>query len=193
MPERVVGGEGEPVLAQPPRELTQHLGEVARLGVNEVLGARADLEDELGHLAEAVELEERALRSSYLACDVAGIAVSHSNLARYLKRAGRRGDAGQPHRLGTALITFQTDSGRLAPTLMALGQDLAETAAPTSFAEVCAAVEQVEGVRFRELLAALPQRAASADDALAQVLALARQQAPGRCRVRRRRCRRLLP
>jgi hypothetical protein len=56
---------------------------------------------------------------------------------------------------------------------------MAETAGPISFAAVCAAVERVEGVRFRELFATLPQRAASGDDALAQVLALVRQQAPG--------------
>jgi hypothetical protein len=74
---------------------------------------------------------------------------------------------------------FQTESGELASTLTALGRELAETAAPTSFAEVCADVERVEGVRFRELFAALPQRAVSGDDALAQVLALARQQAHG--------------
>jgi hypothetical protein len=135
-------------------------------------------EDKLGHQAEAVELEERALRFKYLAGDVAMIAVSHFNLANHLRRASRRSDA-LPHRLAATLIDFQTESGQLASTLTALGRDLAEAAAPTSFADVCAAVERVEGVRFRELFAALPQRAASADDALAQVLALARQQAPG--------------
>jgi tetratricopeptide (TPR) repeat protein len=148
--------------------------DIRRLG--KVLGARADLEDELGRLAEAVELQERALRYLYLAGDVAGIAGSHFNLADYLGRAGRRPDA-LPHRLAAALIWFQTESGELVSRLTALSRDLAETAAPTSFAEVCAAVERVEGVRFRELFAALPQRAGSADDALAQVLALARQQA----------------
>jgi tetratricopeptide (TPR) repeat protein len=139
-----------------------------------VFSARADLEDELGHQAEAIELEERALRYSYLAGDVAGIAVSHFNLALYLGSAHRRQDA-LPHRLAAALIDFQTESGQLPSTLAALGRALAETAAPTSFVDVCAAVKQVEGVRFRELFAALPQRAASADDALAQVLELATQ------------------
>jgi hypothetical protein len=102
---------------------------------------------------------------------------------------GRRPDA-LPHRLAAALIEFQTESGGLAATLRALGRDLAETAAPTSFAELFAAVERVEGVRLRELFAALPRRAASADDALAQVLAqvlaLARQASPARPRPRGR-------
>jgi hypothetical protein len=142
------------------------------------VAGQPDLEDKLGHQAEAVELRERALRYSYLAGNVAGIAISHFNLANYLVRGGRRPDA-LPHRLAAALIWFQAESGLLARTLTALGQDLAETAAPTSFADVCAAVERVEGVRFRELFAALPQRAASGNNALAQVLALARQQAPG--------------
>jgi tetratricopeptide (TPR) repeat protein len=142
-----------------------------------VLSARANLEDALGHQTEAVELEERALRYLYLAGDVASIAAAHFNLANALESAGRRPDALR-HRMAAALIRFQTESGLLASTLTALGQELAEIAAPTSFAELCAAVERVDGVRFRELIAALPQRAASPDDALAQVLALARQATP---------------
>ena len=83
--------------------------------------------------------------------------------------AGRRG---RQERGDGADAGEQDRGGRLA-------RDLEETAAPSSFAEVCAAVEQVEGVRFRQLFEALPRRAASADDALAQVLTLARQRVPG--------------
>src|SRR5262249_44286318 len=43
-----------------------------------VLDARADLEDQLGHRAEVVGLEERALRYLYLVGDMAAIAVSTS-------------------------------------------------------------------------------------------------------------------
>jgi hypothetical protein len=45
---------------------------------------------------------------------------------------------------------------------------------PASFIEVCALIEQTEGVRFRELFARLPQRASSGDEALRTVLELAR-------------------
>lgn len=38
-------------------------------------------------------------------------------------------------------------------------------------------MEQVEGVRFRELFARLPQRAASGDEALQKVIAMAQQAA----------------
>jgi hypothetical protein len=168
-------GEASQLLLECQRAFSQE-NDLQALG--KVLSARANLESELGHQAEAVELQERALRYSYLAGDVATIAVSHFNLAYYRGRMGRRPDA-LPHRLAVALIYFQAESGELASTLTTLGQELAETAAPASFAELCAAVERVEGVRFRELFESLPQRAASPEDALAQVLALARQQAHG--------------
>ena len=44
---------------------------------------------------------------------------------------------------------------------------------PASFDQVCDLVEQTEGVRFRELFSRLPQRAASGDEALQAVLAMA--------------------
>lgn len=46
---------------------------------------------------------------------------------------------------------------------------------PRSFAALCSLVEQIEGVRFRELWEALPRRAPSGDEALAEVLRLARE------------------
>jgi tetratricopeptide (TPR) repeat protein len=131
-------GEAHELLLECQRTFSQE-NDLRLLG--NVLSARADLEEELGHRAEAVELEEHALRFKYLAGNVAGIAVSHFNLANYLERAGRRPDA-LLHRLAAALIDFQAESGGLASTLTALGQDLAEAAAPTSFAELCAAVER---------------------------------------------------
>ena len=84
---------------------------------------------------------------------------------------------------------FQTQDGNLPPTLQALSRELSALS-PSSpaaalvaedgsgFEAMAGIVEQVEGVRFRELFARLPAtRAASGPEALRQVLALARQQA----------------
>jgi hypothetical protein len=95
------------------------------------------------------------------------------------------------HRLAAACIRHQTQDGLLVGTLQALYREL--SALPPSspaaalvaedgsgFEAMAGIVEQVEGVRFRELFARLPTtRAASNPEALRQVLALARQQTGG--------------
>ena len=69
-------------------------------------------------------------------------------------------------------------------TLQALSRDLAsfapgEPPLPADFAALCATVDQVEGVDLAALFNRLPKtRAATGDDALRQVLDLARQQPP---------------
>ena len=88
------------------------------------------------------------------------------------------------HRLACRLIEYQSAAGGLAMTLQALSRDLAsfapaEPPLPADFAALCATVDQVEGVDFAALFDRLPKtRAATGDDALRQVLDLARQQPP---------------
>ena len=105
--------------------------------------------------------------------------------------AGRPPAVALAHRLAAALIYFQTASGMLPSTLQALAGDLAafsDTPLPADFAALCEIVEQVEGVRFRNLFERLPKdRAADGDAALQQVLeqvlALAQQMIQTRAKL----------
>ena len=67
--------------------------------------------------------------------------------------------------------------GELPAALREVRKHLAQVSpsdVSASFDEVCELVEQTDGVRFRELFSRLPQRAASGDEALQVVLAMAR-------------------
>jgi hypothetical protein len=147
----------------------------AQLG--RVHSAIADLEDKLQHFPEAVQHSCAALRYGYSVLSPSDCAVSHFNLANYLMRSDADAREALAHRLASALIRYQMNEGRLPNTLRAVREDLAEVSppdVPASFDEVCALVEQTEGVRFRELFARLPQRASSGDEALQAVLEMAR-------------------
>jgi tetratricopeptide (TPR) repeat protein len=154
--------------------------DVGMLG--KTLSALADLEGELGHRDEAVRFGQDALRYTYLADDPDTIAAGHFNLANYLQQAGREPTGALAHRLACAVVWFQMGSGRLADALRALALHLGsfEQAPPVpgSFAELCALVEQVPGVRLAALLGRLPARAADGAAALAEVLRLARELRP---------------
>ncbi len=148
--------------------------------LGKVFGALADLEDTLNHRNRAIALEHTALRYGYLAGDPEDCAISHFNLANYLMRAGDPPAAALAHRLAAVMMWFQAASGLLESGLQALANDLADFPAnpplPADFATLCEIVEQVEGVRFRDLFKRLPKdQAADGDAALQQVLALARQ------------------
>ena len=139
--------------------------------------AIADLESNLQHFPEAVRHECAALRYSYSVLAPSGCAIDHFNLANYLMRNNAGARDALAHRLASALIRYQMNDGRLPNTLGRLRKDLARGSSsdvPASFDEVCAQVEQMEGVRFRELFSRLPQRAASGDEALRAVLEMAR-------------------
>jgi tetratricopeptide (TPR) repeat protein len=144
-----------------------------------VFSALADLEDELGHRQDAIGMEQAALRYLYAAGHPDSVAVSHNNLANYLRLAGGDPKLVVAHRLAAALLRYQTSEGRLDATLRTLADELAEfgeQAVPGSFGDLAGQVEQVEGVRLSELLAGLPGPAADGEAALAEVLRLAREQ-----------------
>ena len=154
--------------------------ENAVIELGAVFSALADLEDKLNHRDRAIALEHTALRYKYLTGDPQNCAVSHFNLANYLWRAGGLPAVALAHRLAAVIIMFQTASGMLPSALQELATHLADFTAspplPADFAALCEIVEQVEGVRFRDLFKRLPkEQAADGDAALQQVLALARQ------------------
>ncbi|MGZ3380857.1 MAG: AAA family ATPase, partial [Isosphaeraceae bacterium] len=153
-------------------------------GLGKDFSALADLEDNLGHRDRAIRHEQTALRYKYAVREPDSCAISHFNLANYLMRGGGPPAESLAHRLACALIRYQSADGGLTRTLQALSRDLASFAPgvpplPADFAALCATVDQVEGVDLAALFNRLPKtRAASGDDALRQVLDLARQQPP---------------
>jgi len=146
--------------------------------IGKVLGALADLEDKLGHDAESIHYEQAALRYHYDAGDPYGCRISHYKLAIYLSRGGSS-RAALAHRLAAAIIRFQTRDGCVGGPWSALSREMAAFAPsppplPANFDELCGAVEQVEGVRLRELFSRLPtENARTGDEALEKVLELA--------------------
>jgi len=153
-------------------------------GLGKVFSALADLEDKLGHRDRAIRCEQTALRYRYAVGEPGDCAISHFNLASYLRRGGGPPTESLAHRLASMVIFYQTASGHFSTFFQALSRYLAsfapgEPPLPVDFAALCATVDQVEGVDLAALFNRLPKtRAATGDDALRQVLALARQQPP---------------
>ena len=151
----------------------------ANLG--KVLSALAELEDELAHFAQAVDFEKTAVRYKYLTGDPDYCSISHHNLSSYLERGGEERSTIMAHRLAAVLINFQTQSGLLAFHLRNLALDFVRSAPkppplPVSFDELCSIVEKVEGVYFQKLFECLPRRAPTGDEAMKQVLAMAKDE-----------------
>ena len=153
-------------------------------GLGNVFTALADLEDDLGHRDRAIRHEQTALRYNYAVGEPGDCAISHFNLANYLMGGGGPPTESLAHRLAGMLIWYQTASGHFSDFFQALSRHLASFAPgapplPADFAALCATVDQVEGVDLAALFNRLPKtRAATGDDALRQVLDLARQQPP---------------
>jgi hypothetical protein len=124
--------------------------------------ALADAENQRGHGEVAIGLAQDALRYSYLAGDVATIAVSHHNLGNYLHRSadGNRTAAGAvAHHLAAAVLRAVTGGHSLEDSVHALATDIRvlgeETALPQDTAELCDVVGQVSGVELDRLLTTL--------------------------------------
>jgi hypothetical protein len=159
------------------REVFEAAGDLRSLG--KTLNALASLEAKRGHTGDAIRFTQAALRYNYVVQEPDEVAINHHNLANRLREASRDPAEVLAHRLAAGLLRYQMGSGGLAITLAAVASDLAtssEPAVPDSFAELCARVEQVDGIRFAELMARLPGPAANGDAALAEVIALARAQ-----------------
>lgn len=170
---------------------------VADLG--RVFSALANLEGQLRCYPQGITFEETALRYKYLAGTPEDCALSHFNLSACLTQAGGPPRAALAHWLAAGIIHFQTASGAWPSTLSVLANHLISVPAepssgPDSFDALCRIVEEVEGVRFRDLCERLPHRAATIEEAFAAVLREAMEKArhmgavagrPGRGRRRR--------
>jgi tetratricopeptide (TPR) repeat protein len=143
-------------------------------GLCDVYGAFATLEKQMNNLTDAIRFAKLSLLHSYRAISPDSCASNHNNLANYYTRLGRVTE-GQAHRLASCIISLQINVGRQGKRLWILAQnDL--SGAPPSFDWVADMVEQVPGVRFRELFARLPHRVPDGDAAITAVWEMARQQ-----------------
>ncbi len=95
--------------------------ENAVVELGKVFAALADLENELNHRDRAIALEHTALRYRYLTGDPEDCAISHFNLAIYLRNAGGLPAVALAHRLAAVLIGFQTTSGMLPASTASIG------------------------------------------------------------------------
>jgi hypothetical protein len=132
-----------------------------------VLSARADLEARLDYPAQAKSLELAALRYEYIQGEPDSAEISHFNLDNYLLEAGEPREA-LAHRLVAAMIAVATSSGRAPENLGRLAADIrasgeGRAALPEDFDALSKLVEQVEGVRFGELMRRVVGDAAACD------------------------------
>jgi hypothetical protein len=130
------------------------------------------------HWETAVELERTALRLGYLMAEPQSVGASHFNLSLYLNRTSANSCEWFAHRIAQGLICLLTgmNSG-LQRAVVAIGRDLRalrdESVIPSTIDEVVARVEQVEGVRFGDLLHALQPDPTAREQALAALLGMA--------------------
>jgi hypothetical protein len=168
-------GEAERLLAECQQVYEEH-GDVTALA--KVFTARASLEARLGHQETAADLERTALRLSYLRSGPEDVAISHLNLAVYLRRLGGDRAEHRAHLLAAAVIFRLTGTAdELAVIIRALADELREDAdaagdggPPSTIAEVIRVAGLTEGVRLGELLGELQPDAQAAEAALAEIL-----------------------
>jgi tetratricopeptide (TPR) repeat protein len=149
------------------------------MAIGSTLGALADIEDERGHAQAALHLQRDALRHSYLAEDVPGIAVGYHNLGDYL----RRQDSQYPralasHLAATLLLAFTGLDGAIHP-LGAAAVDLRElgTAAvpPAGMADLDRQVGHISGTNLPGLIRQLCPDPEAAEQTLRDLIAKAQE------------------
>lgn len=142
-------------------------------------GARADLEDHRDHPWEAVEFQCTSLRLRYVHPDPREISTAHHRLADYLSRAARNLAEQRAHRLTASLLNHLTGNTReLAKTIAVLASELRSDtpdapALPATMPEITRLVDADDGIRFGALLVTLCPDPATAERALAELLATA--------------------
>jgi tetratricopeptide (TPR) repeat protein len=120
--------------------------------------ALANLESDLGHHEAARGLEETSFRFRYISSDPDDVAMSHFNYANHLTRTAAQSRLILAHRLAAILLGAAIQSGELASDIAALSGDLsrlgpdAAAALPGDIATLRATVEQIEGVKFGDVL-----------------------------------------
>jgi tetratricopeptide (TPR) repeat protein len=159
--------------------------ENAAMELGLVFGGLADLEDKLGRSDAAQRFGQAAIRYNYAAGTTANISISHFNLSIYLAHTNGDWREVLGHRLAAAMISGVTGSGGPQQDIASFARDLrqagdqASAALPGNFAALCAAVQQVEGVRFGELMQRLQPDEALLNQLLQDIIANAKAQDQG--------------
>jgi CHAT domain len=141
-----------------------------------VLSTRASLEEESGRAGAAADLERTAIRYRYARPEPRNIAISHHNLADYLRAVGKDRTAQRAHRLAAALfyqlagMSHDLAIAQHGLTAEVRDDDADGEALPGTLAEVITVAERTEGVRLGELLADLQPDTKATEQALAEIL-----------------------
>ncbi|MFT7834935.1 CHAT domain-containing protein [Saccharothrix sp. BKS2] len=143
-------------------------------GMGRVMDALAEVEASLGHHDVAATLQRESLRLCYLDGNAADALTTHYHLFHNLLLAHGDRRAGWAHAVAAGVLAYQTGNGYLGHTVRGTGLLLAGRSWSTdSFDLVCEVVEEVEGVRFAELVAELARHTVDGPTALAEVLRMA--------------------
>jgi len=140
-----------------------------------VLGALSILKDNDNQPERAISFGETALRYAYLADNVEDISIMHNNLGNYLAKS--RLEKGLAHHLADGIISYLVYRGTMISTLKHLSLDLklfGPKAIPASFDQLCQIVEELDGVRFRDLFHKLAEPAADGDRIMQKVIEMAK-------------------
>lgn len=157
------------------RAVFERMSSFSELGA--VYTGLARLESEQGNSVLAARFEQTAIRYKYQVNEPENCAISHNNFANYIERSeSAMTDRVMAHRLADGLICLQISSGGLSTTIRNLARSPLPPM-PPSFAQVCSIVEQIEGVRFREMFAQLPKKASDGDTAIQIIWQMAKEQA----------------
>ena len=146
--------------------------------------ALADVESALGHHAAACGLEETGFRYRYISSGPDDVSISHFNFANHLTHTAAEPCVILAHRLAAILLRAVTQSGQSASSVIALAADLrrlgpdAAAALPGDIATLCATVEQIEGVKFRDMLRRFIGDDAEATELLQAIIAKAQEAQP---------------
>jgi hypothetical protein len=161
------------------RQVFQEANDIQRLG--NTLGALADIEANRGHGDAAIRMIRDALRYTYLAGDVIGIAVGYHNLGHYLRRHTRQPAPAHACHLAAALIRALTGAEGAGRSVLAAAEDLREFGAavtpPADVAALCVQIGEIPGADLHRLLAALAPDPAATEQALRQLITGAQAEA----------------
>ena len=142
-----------------------------------VFTAMSNLMDCKDQTGQAAKFCEDALRYIYLTDDAESISICHNNMGNRFAKTGIL-KARLAHHLAATIIRLSTCSGMMSSILRNLSIDLATfgpEALPASFDQLCDTVEEVEGVRFRELFVKLAGPEADGDEVMKAVLQMAQE------------------
>jgi hypothetical protein len=157
------------------KEICEQHGDIRRLAG--VVGTLAIIEHELGHDSRAIEMSEDALRFDYVVADLTRIIAGHHDLASLYDVVEQASHRVRAHRLAAALAAFRIGHRTLDTRVRTLAEFEFSYGLPgqPSFEDICQVVEEVDGVRFRELLDSFPQRAPDEIRSLMDLMAVQTQ------------------